>query len=46
MKISSLDIHQVSLLNCYYNFDIGHVGSLIPLLVLCIDNMHSPIYWS
>ena len=29
-----------------YNFDTGHVGSLEPLLTLCIGTMHSPIYHS
>jgi hypothetical protein len=29
-----------------YNFDTGHVGSLVPLLTLCIGTMHPRIYQS
>ena len=39
--------HQASLFGWYFNSDqIDQVHSLMPVLVLCMDTMHSPIYWS
>lgn len=42
----SSDTQQVSNFDWYSNFVNGHVGFLMPLLIFCIDIMHSPIYWS
>ena len=39
--------HQASIFGWYCNSDkIDRVHSLMPVLVLCMDTMHSPIYWS
>ena len=42
----TLTYHQISIFDWYYKFLNPWVGSLIPLLMLIIDTMHSPIYWS
>ena len=32
--------------DCYDNFNTNRVGSLIPILILSIETVHSPIYQS
>ena len=41
----SSDTQEVSNFDWYFIYN-GHVGFLMPLLIFCIDIMHSPIYWS
>ena len=38
--------HQASLFGWSNSDQIDQVHSLMPVLVLCMDTMHSPIYWS
>lgn len=35
--ISYYDTHKVSMFDWYYKVDTYHVGSLIPLLIVCIQ---------
>ena len=42
----TLTYHQISIFDRYYKFLNPWVGSLILLVMLIIDTMHSTMYWS